>query len=518
VELPASPADAGTTGDAAPVSAPDSAGDVGASAASQRTASLDRSFLRSVAWSGAGRWLPQLVSWPATIVIARMLSPADYGLVVLVRVYTDFIGMLTEAGLGSAVTIAPEMDDDRAGQLHTLSMIMGAIAVVVSCLIAYPLRNFYKHPGLEWVVLALSGIFIIEAAGVVPNGLLRREFRYKSLAIADWVRTAADLTIELTMAFLGFGYWTLIAGYLGGAIAWQAVVISSRRVAFRRVRLADVRSTLRTMGHMATQAISGFTVTNSDVMIAGRLFSTGIVGAYSFASQLAAVPNAKITSLVANVTPTLFREVRTDLPLLRRYVLLVMQALSVVVLPAFIGIALVAPDFALGVLGPKWGAMTVPLQFLALSAAVQSLFTVIPQVLWAIDRGRVVTRFWLVSLAVLPPLFFVLGRTYGVNGLAAAWLIGAPLHALPRARIALRAIELSPGAYLRNLWPALSSSAVMAVVVVGVQHLAGAAGWPPVARLVIAGVVGAVTYLGALMLFHGTRVRAVMASLRRMRR
>jgi O-antigen/teichoic acid export membrane protein len=253
-------------------------------------------------------------------------------------------------------------------------------------------------------------------------------------------------------------------------------------------------------------------------MIAGRLFSTGLVGAYSFASQLAAVPNAKITSLVANVTPTLFREVRTELPLLRRYVLLVMQALSVVVLPAFIGIALVAPDFSAGVLGAKWGAMVVPLQLLALSAAVQSLFTVIPQVLWALDRGRVVTRFWLLSLAVLPALFFILGRTYGVNGLAAAWLIGAPLHTMPRARIALKAIELSPGAYVRNLWPALSSTAVMTGAVLGVQHLAAEAGWTPVARLAIAVSVGGVAYLGALMLFHGTRIRSVIASLRRMRR
>lgn len=479
---------------------------------------LDRSFARSVAWSGAGRWLTQIVSWPATILIARMLSPEDYGLVVLVRVYTDFISMLTEAGLGAAVTIAPEMDDNRAGQLHTLSLMLGAAAVTISCAVAYPLADLYDRPGMQWVVIAISGIFIIEAAGVVPNGLLRREFRFKTLAIADWARSLTDLAVELVLAFLGFGYWTLVLGYMAGSLAWQIVVLSSRRLRFRRVHLPDVSSTLRMMGHMVAQHLSSFTVSNSDVMIGGRLVSSAAMGAYSFGAQLAAVPNAKITSLVANVTPSLFREVRSDLPLFRRYIVLITLALSALVVPAFVGIIMVARDFTDVVLGAKWSSIVVPLQLLALNAALQSMFAVLPQVLWATDNGRVVTRFGLLNVIILPPLFFFLGREWGVNGLAAAWVIGTPIVVLPRGRVALRVVGLSVRDFAKSLWPSLSGSAVMALAVIGVQHVDAVQTGPAVARLALSVVTGGVAYAATIALLHRTHVRSALAILRTIRR
>ena len=475
---------------------------------------LDRSFMRSIAWSGAGRWVTQLITWPATVVIARLLSPADYGLVVLVRVYIDFIGMLTEAGLGGAVTIAPEMDEHRAGQLHTLSLLMGATAVAVSCLIAAPLGRVYDRPGFEWVVVAMSAIFIIESIGVVPNGLLRREFRYKAIAVADWARGIVDIAVELTLAFLGFGYWTLVAGAIAGAATWQVVILLYRPLRFRILRLRDVRDTLRTMGHMVAQGLANFVVQNSDVMIAGRLATTGAIGAYSFALQLASVPSNKIIGLVANVTPSLFREVRTDLPVFRRYVLLITEATTVVVLPAFIGITLVAGDFTAAVLGPKWTGAVVPLQLLALSAAFKALFAVLPQVLWAVDRGQVVTRYGILTMLVLPPLFFLLGLEYGVNGIAAAWLIGAPVAVIPRSWAACGSIALSKGSYARALWPSVSGVLAMSAAVLAVQALLSGPEYGALIRLGACVAAGAVVYAGAILIFHRARVRTALAALR----
>jgi PST family polysaccharide transporter len=479
---------------------------------------LDRSFARSVAWSGAGRWLTQIISWPATIVIARMLSPEDYGLVVLVRVYTNFISMLSEAGLGGIVTITPEMDDNRAGQLHTLSRVLGVAAVVVSCTLAFPLARVYKRPGMEWVVFALSALFIIEAAGVVPNGLLRREFRYKTLAVADWARSVADLAVELTLASLGFGYWTLVFGYIAGSTAWQAVVQFNRRVRFRRVHLPDVRVTLRMMSHMLAQLVSSFTVGNSDVIIGGRLVSSAAMGAYTFGAQLAAVPNAKVTSLIANVTPSLFREVRGDLPLFRRYILLITLALTAVVLPAFVGIVIVAQDFTSVVLGAKWSAIVLPLRFLALNAAMQAMFTVLPQVLWATDNGRIVTRLGFVNLVVFPTLFFVFGRTWGITGLGAAWFVGTTLVSLPLARAALKIVQLPAHDYVKSLWPAVSSSLVMTLTVAIAQRLATEASWAPAARLALSVTVGALAYGGTIAVFHRAQVKRALAIVKTLRK
>jgi PST family polysaccharide transporter len=498
--------DAATVGDAAAPPHRDAASD------------LDRSFARSVVWSGAGRWLTQLISWPATIIIARMLSPEDYGLVVLVRVYTNFISMLSEAGLGGIVTITPDLDEHRAGQIHTLSMMLGAAAVVVSCALAFPLARLYNRRGMELVVFALSALFIIEAAGVVPNGLLRREFRYKTLAVADWARSLTDLAVELVLASLGFGYWTLVLGYIAGSTAWQAVVQFSRRVRFRRVHLPDVRGTLRMMGDMFAQTISNFAVGNSDVMIGGRLVSGGAMGAYTFGAQLAAMPHAKITSLIANVTPSLFREVRTNLPLFRRYILLITLGLNVVVLPAFVGIALVAQDFTTVVLGDKWNGLVGPLRFLALNAAVQAMLTVLPQVLWATDNARTVTRLGFFNLVMFPVLFFVFGQWRGIEGIAAAWLVGTTIASIPLTRSALAIVQLPIREFAGSLWPGVSSSLFMAATVLAVQYTVADAGWPPAARLAISVAAGAVTYAAATAIFHRTQVRRAVEIIRTLRK
>ena len=446
-----------------------------------------------------------------------MLSPEDYGLVVMVRVYTNFISMLSEAGLGGIVTITPELDEHRAGQLHTLSMMLGVLAVAVSCAAAYPLAALYKNPDMRLVVFALSGLFIVEAGGVVPNGLLRREFRYKTLAVADWARSLTDVAVELVLASLGFGYWTLVLGYIAGAAAWQAVVQFSRRVRFRRVHLPDVRVTLRMMGDMLAQTVANFAVGNSDVIIGGRLVTNAAMGAYTFAAQLAAMPHLKITALIANVTPSLFREVRTNTPLFRRYILLITLGLNAAVLPAFVGIALVAEDFTNVVLGAKWEGLVMPLRLLALNASVQAMFTVLPQVLWATDRGRTVTRLGMVNLVMFPLLFFIFGGVWGTDGLAAAWLTGTVIASIPLARLALGVVQLPVRDFARSLWPSVSGAALMTAAVLAVQEMAGAANWAPTARLALSVIVGAATYMASTALFHRQQVQRAVAILRTLR-
>jgi O-antigen/teichoic acid export membrane protein len=268
---------------------------------------------------------------------------------------------------------------------------------------------------------------------------------------------------------------------------------------------------------MVTTGLTWFAVSRADMLIAGRLFTSAAVGVYSFANQLATVPSQKITGIVANVTPSLFRRVRSEPALMRRYVLLVAEALTVVVLPAFIGMVLVAGDFTQVVLGSKWMGIVLPLQLLALHAAFQTCVMPFEQVLWATENGRTVTRYGIASVFVLPPLLFLFGRHYGVNGFAAAWLIGSPLIALPRSMAAMRVIGLPVRQYLRALWPAASSGAVMAGAVLAARHLLAVSAQPPAAQLAVEVLIGAVSYAGALWLLHRGRVRGVATAVRRLR-
>jgi PST family polysaccharide transporter len=95
-------------------------------AAPTRIAELDRSFLRSLAWSGGAKWGSQIVSWISTIIVARILVPEDYGLVSMAMVFVGFVALLSEFGVGTAVIALPDLRDDQIAQLNSLAVLTGA--------------------------------------------------------------------------------------------------------------------------------------------------------------------------------------------------------------------------------------------------------------------------------------------------------------------------------------------------------------------------------------------------------
>ena len=131
-------------------------------------ASLDRSLVRGVAWTGAIKWVTQIAAWVSTLAVARLLSPEDYGLVGMAAVYLGLLTMLSEAGLGTTVIAMRDLRGNRLGQMHSLSVIVGVVGFGVSWLVAGPLAAFFNAPALRWVVIALSANFIIMSLRTVP--------------------------------------------------------------------------------------------------------------------------------------------------------------------------------------------------------------------------------------------------------------------------------------------------------------------------------------------------------------
>src|SRR3954471_5250396 len=119
-------------------------------------ATLDRSLVRGVAWTGAIKWVTQIAAWVSTLAVARLLSPEDYGLVGMAAVYLGLLTMMNEAGLGTTIIAMRDLRGQRLEQMHALSAIVGVFGFLFSCVIAAPMAVFFKTPALKWVVIALS--------------------------------------------------------------------------------------------------------------------------------------------------------------------------------------------------------------------------------------------------------------------------------------------------------------------------------------------------------------------------
>jgi O-antigen/teichoic acid export membrane protein len=204
--------------------------------------------------------------------------------------------------------------------------------------------------------------------------------------------------------------------------------------------------------------------------------------------------------------------VQHDIAALRRYFLGVVEGLAFITLPAAAGLALIAGEFVPVVLGRQWLGAIVPLRLLAVYGGIRSIDTVTPQVLIYTGHSRQSMWYSVIAACVMPVLF-VLGTRWGVGGVAAVWIVAYPLVVAPQYRLAFRVLEMSPRGYFATLWPAVSSTAIMALAV-GIVLVALPQTMAPAVRLAIEVVTGVVAYGGMIAWRHGARARAFLSLLR----
>lgn len=261
--------------------------------------------------------------------------------------------------------------------------------------------------------------------------------------------------------------------------------------------------------------VAWYLYSTADFLVAGRVLGKSPLGAYSMAWTLASVPVEKVTALVMRVTPSFFSAAQQDLQTMRRYLVLLTEGISLIALPAAVGLSIVADDFVRTVLGEKWLPAIMPLRLLAAYAAVRSVSPLFAPVLMALGRTRAVLNNNLLALLLLPSAFFI-GSRWGTVGIAAAWMFAHPIVVATIGRVTLREIDLSFARYLRALWPALSCALIMGIAVVLIR-VAVPVNMPSALRLALQVGTGAAVYAVLLMTWHRDRVRGFRNVIARLR-
>src|SRR5438045_3981501 len=163
-------------GGAAVTAAPAATGDL---------SKLDRSFARGIAWVGSVKWIVQLITWGTTIVVARILSPSDYGLMTMGTVLLSFISLLGESGIGATVITVRDITPKQTAQINGAALLMGVASFSIAALAAFPVGWFYRAPSLPPVIIALSFTLVISGFRVVLSALLQRDLRFPRVAGID---------------------------------------------------------------------------------------------------------------------------------------------------------------------------------------------------------------------------------------------------------------------------------------------------------------------------------------------
>lgn len=475
------------------------------------SASIDRSLVRGLAWTGGVNVATQALRWSITLFIARILSPGDYGLVGMALIYTGFVQLVNEFGLGAAIIQQRDLAPEALARVAGFAILLGGALFTLSAALSTPISWFFNEPAVRAIVITLGLKFIIDSVGMVSRALLSREMQYRTLAAIDGVEALVLALSTLGYALVGAGYWALVFGTLTGALVSTAFAVWRHpyRVAWPG-RLSDIGQSIRVGRDIVISRLAWYSYSNADFLIVGRVLDKTALGLYTFAWNIASIPVEKVAALVGRVTPGVFSAVQRDVALMRRYFLSLTEAIAFVTLPMSAGFVLVADELVGGLLGEKWRPAVGALKILAGYAAVRSISTLPAHVM--VMRGRAdLARRCSVIAAIILPISFLIGSRWGIVGVAASWVFGYPICiTLWDYRYVFRLLDLDLKKLATAVWPALSTTAVMVIVLLAARAAIPAT-LSHLVRLAALVTIGAGVYAGAALLMQGERVRAFMA-------
>lgn len=469
----------------------------------------DRAVVTGVLWQGALRWLSQLLSWSATIVIARRLSPVDYGTVGAATVLVGLLSLVTEGGLGQALVVRRDRDELLLRQAHGAGILIGGLLAVLMLLAAYPLGRFYGEPRVTGMVAALSPVLLFSGMNTTPVAVLQQQLRYRRLATLEFSKAIVQALTVLCSALLGFGAWALVAGLLAGHAT--AVLLARRWMP-----LAPATPTRKVLGptvmyarHIVVASLAWYLYSNADFAVVGRVAGLTALGFYQFAWNVAQLPGEKLGNVLQTVIGPFFGAIGNNVEQLKHYYLLLTELLVSLMLPVLCGFAIVSPIAVPLVFGSKWLPSVPVMQILVICSAVSSVATLAYHVLNATGNAAVNARINLVALLVLPVAFYIAARLSGPLAVACVWLVAQPLLiAVPLLRVR-RAVGLSVRAYAINLRAPVLSSIAMTLVVLSVELMLREVG--SLMRLVAMSIAGVVTYSAVYTAFFRSRIHAIVA-------
>ncbi len=451
---------------------------------------------RSVFWMVWSRGGVQILSFVGTLMVARLLSPRDYGLMALAGIWIGSIELLAEMGLGAAVVQFRDLDDRELNACFWVTMGVASLAYGALSMAAPAIAAWFAAPALT-EVLRVAGLTLpLVAIRVVPDGLLRKRLALDKISQAEIVAGVITIPVTVGLAWAGAGVWALVAGALSLPLVQTVVTFCfahwrpGLQVTGPRIR-EILRYSVATLGARVSWAV----FQQTDALVLGKVAGEAVLGLYSMAMRLATLPVSKVSVVANQLAMPIMAELQADRDAMRASFLRGLRLVACLTVPLCVGAALVAGDLIPVVLTEKWLPAVPVLQVLCIYALIRSVDALFPPVLFA--RYRVTYLFWwTVALLLVMPVGFWAGAAWsGALGAALAWVVVYPLAMVPMARQALRELELGWKGMWEQVRAVVDAALLMTVAVVVVYWTIPGTDSPTrLVRLFVASVAGALVY------------------------
>jgi len=412
--------------------------------------SVVRDAAKSGIWFAGFKFATQAVSWGVTIVVARILSPADYGLMSLASILTGYIEVFSELGLGSAIVQREHITQKEYSSNFWFSLFVGCAFALVAFALSYPTAWIFNEPRVLPLTQMISVFFVIGAVNTIPLNILMRDLRFKAIGVIQLVSAAMSSAVMLWMALAGFGVSTLIGGtvVLRVSVTVLVFVATKWRPDFH-FAWEDVRGFLKFGLNVAGARSLFFVFQKADVFVVGKVLGTEAVGFYAFAMQLASMPTDKIASIINQVSFPVFSRFQNDLAGIQNIYLKASKYLSILVSPLFLAGAVWGDEMIRAVLGETWVPVIFLFRVFCLAQLIVAITIVNSPVHTSMGRSHWVLWFYLAAVVLMPASVYIAAH-YSLAAVAVPWLTVFPVLSLGWTAVTLKKLSIAPTDYVRS--------------------------------------------------------------------
>lgn len=454
--------------------------------------------LRGAGWLVASRFLGRFIDFFTLLIMARMLTPADFGLTALAMSSVAFVDMVLEIPVTQALVRLPHVDKAHLDTGFTLGALRGLAIALLLLAVAWPFSWINGDPQLVQVILALA--FAPIARGLASPGLVLfiRELGFLRNFLLETGGKLAAFCLAVATLLLGGGYWALVVHFVaapafGCAISYR---LAPYRPALSLSRLSDFASFV---GWFTCAQLVSAVNWQFDRILLGLGGSKEVLGRYAVAADLSVMPTQSLIGPALQPIMAAFARIKEEDRRLRLAFLKAARFSMLASVPCSLGIALTSDLIVEVLLGPKWHGADWLLSLLSLSVMATPYFQTLYSLSLALGRPEVIFRLNLYDLAIRIPAVVIGFLQWGAIGMAAGRLVAAAIMALFFLRWLRSLLAIGIAEQLAILWKIAVAAAVMTAGVLGLRSAIAAWHMPALAELFAVAALGALLYgLGLL--------------------
>lgn len=351
-------------------------------------------------WSAVQRFGTMAISFIANMILARLLTPDDFGTVGMLLFFVAIANTFIDSGFGSALIQKKDPSASDYSTVFIINLISSVILYVILFLVAPLIALFYKIPILCSILRVEGLVLLINAMTIVHQTILRKKFQFKKLSIANLIGTFVGTIIGICFAYYGYGVWSLVYRLLSISLVTTVLLwVLNDWIPSFKFSFASFKELFGFGGFILLSSIITTIGNNIQTLIIGKLFQPSSLGHYTQAKQLRDVSSMSISAIVSQVIYTNFSEIQNDIDRLGRHLLLSVSIMSFIVTPLMGLFILISEPLIILLYSDTWLQAIPYFKILCIGGVFLSLQDVNYYLIAAVGKSKVI--FYANSIQVL---------------------------------------------------------------------------------------------------------------------